>query len=190
MSYRKIKVQLMVLLFTLVLNQSDAQTENWQIGIGMSPGEEVFDPWYLIMKRSLNTKWNLRSGLGFSSRKYEEEVYSRYDLVFNYIKITREYDIRLLLGLEYRMKWRGLEFFTAGDLLLGKSRSYENLKDEFPIYGDDVDPHSQLYDVAQFDKVKVFSVGGRFSFGMEYFITRNASVVVESGSNNRFFRTS
>jgi hypothetical protein len=84
------------------------------------------------------------------------------------------------------MKWRGLEFFAAADLLLDRSRNYERLKDIYFINTDLVDPHSQFYDVAQFDKVKVFSVGGRFAFGIEYFITRNASVVVESGLSYRY----
>lgn len=180
MSYRKFEVRLLVLMLAMVLNYSAAQSQDWQVGIGLSPREEI-NPWYLIVKKRLDTKWNLRSGLGFSSRKYEESIYNQNVLNYNYIKGIIQYDIRMLAGLEYRMTWHGLQFFTAVDLSLEKYKHFERLK-EWVLYDVTfVDPHSQVYDLAQFDKLKTISIGGRMNLGIEYFITRNASIVLESG---------
>ncbi|MCB0665805.1 MAG: hypothetical protein KDC80_08295, partial [Saprospiraceae bacterium] len=189
---------LILFLYCLSLGGMKAQSNEWQIGVGISPTLSMSDPWYLILKKSLNTHITLRAGLGISSKKsrdYNQYIgpplrrengdTSMYFFNYNYEKITTRNDYRLFLGLERNFGVQNLRFFTSGNLYFGYLLSEEGL-DEGIYYAYNPAPYTQFYDVGTFDRIQTWRGGFILSFGVGYDLFKNTSIAVEAGLN--YFR--
>jgi len=183
---------LMISLFT-----SSAQQGNWEIGIGLRPLNLKDEPYSLNAKWHFTNRFALRLGLGVLYNEHDEFITYQhpylaiYDTIhkfaYEYTRVEKNFYTNFFVGVQYLGtknlgRPHDFDWYLMSDFLLKYRREEIDLPKGIYHPGYTVLRRGEIFTTAVYGTNKDFIIGLRQGIGIQYWVNRNLSIVLESGA--------
>jgi len=196
-TWLKAIITLYFLLITLFT--SSAQQGNWEIGIGLRPLNLKDEPYNLSVKKRFSSNFTLRLGLGVLYNEHSEFISYTHPYIvisdtthmfsYEYTKVEKKLYANFFVGVQYLgTKFKNLDrphdfdWYVMSDFLLKYRREEIDLPKGIYYPGYSSLRRGELFTTAVFGTNKDFIIGLRQGIGIQYWVNRNLSIVLESGA--------